>query len=98
LGQVLLRFMTEYLDEHFPRQPAFVLPTEAARRALTNVGWGRSGALVPQVYVFGATRYLRALVHSEWLATRMARLVRALARIVTRLRAPRDGSLHVKDT
>src|SRR2546430_5984453 len=24
LGQVLLRFMTEYLDVHFPRQPAFV--------------------------------------------------------------------------
>ena len=98
LGQVLLRFMTEYLDEHFPRQPAFVIPTEAARRALTNVGWVTSGALVPQVYVLDATRYLRALVHSEWLATRMARLMRALARIVTRLRAPRDGSLHVKDT
>jgi GNAT superfamily N-acetyltransferase len=98
LGQVLLRFMTEYLDEHFPQQPAFVIPTEAARRALTNVGWTTSGALVPHVYVLDATRYVRALVRSGWLATRIARRLRALARIVTRLRAPRDGSLHLKDT
>jgi len=27
--------MTEYLDVHFPQQPAFVIPTEAARRALS---------------------------------------------------------------
>jgi GNAT superfamily N-acetyltransferase len=98
LGQVLLRFMTEYLDEHFPQQPAFVIPTEAARRALTNVGWVTSAALVPDVYVLDVTRYLRSLVRSEWPATYIAWRVRALARIVTRLRAPRDGSLHLKNT
>jgi len=98
LGQVLLRFMTDYLDQHFPQQSAFVIPTEAARRALTNVGWVTSGALVPHVYVLDVTRYVRALVRSEWLATYIARRVRALARIVTRLRAPRDGSLHLKNT
>src|SRR5438874_1914163 len=46
LGQALLRFMTEYLDVHFPQQPAFVIPTEAARRALSKVGWVTSGTLV----------------------------------------------------
>ena len=98
LGQVLLRFMTEYLDEHFPQQPAFVIPTEAARRALASVGWVTAGALVPHVCVLDATRYVRALVRSGWLATRIARQVQGLARMVTRLRAPRDGSLHLKDT
>ena len=98
LGQVLLRFMTEYLDVHFPRQPAFVIPTEAARRALTKVGWVTSGTLVPYVYVLDPTRYVRALVRSGWLATRIARRMRAVERIVTRLRATRVGSLHLKDT
>ncbi len=98
LGQTLLRFMTEYLDAHFPQQPAFVIPTEAARRALANVGWVTSGALVPHVYVLDATRYVRALVRSGWLATRIARRMRALERIVTRLRTKRVGALHLKDT
>lgn len=98
LGQVLLRFMTEYLDENFPQQPAFVIPTEAARRALAHVGWVTAGALVPHVYVLDATRYVRALVRNGWLATRIARRMRALARVVTRLRAPRHGSLQLKDT
>jgi GNAT superfamily N-acetyltransferase len=98
LGQVLLRFMTEYLDEHFPQLPAFVIPTAAARGAFTNVGWVTSGALIPHVYVLDVTRYVRALVRSGWLATYIARGVRTLARIVTRLRAPRDGLLHLKST
>jgi GNAT superfamily N-acetyltransferase len=98
LGQVLLRFMTEYLDQHFPQQPAFVIPTEAARRALAKVGWVTLGALVPHVYVLDATRYARAFVRSEWLATRIAGRMRALARMVTRLRAPRRGSLHLQDS
>ena len=98
LGRALLRFMTEYLDEHFPQQPAFVIPTEVARRALASVGWVTPGALVPHVYVLDATRYLRAFVHSEWLATRIARQMKGFARMATRLRAPRDGSLHLKDT
>ena len=98
LGQVLLRFMTEYLDENFPQQAAFVIPTEAARRALSKVGWVTSGALVPHVCVLDATRYVRALVRSGWLATRIARRMRAVERIVTRLRATRVGSLHLKDT
>src|SRR2546429_9517048 len=73
LGQALLRFMTEYLDVHFPQQPAFVIPTEAARRALSKVGWVTSGTLVPHVYVLDPTRYVRALVRSGWLATRIDR-------------------------
>jgi GNAT superfamily N-acetyltransferase len=98
LGQVLLRFMTEYLDEHFPQQPAFVIPTEAARRALARVGWAAPGALVPHVYVLDAARYLRALVRSGRLADRIARALRGCARVLARLRAPRDGSLHLQGT
>src|SRR5213082_3219768 len=71
---------------------------QSARRALTKVGWVTSGTLVPHVYVLDPTRYVRALVRSGWLATRIARRMRAVERIVTRLRATRVGSLHLKDT
>jgi GNAT superfamily N-acetyltransferase len=97
LGQLLLGFMTEYLDEHFPRQPAFVIPTEAARRALARVGWVTAGSLVPYVYVLDATHYARAFVRSGWLAIRIARQIRGFARTVANLSAPRDGSLRLKD-
>jgi GNAT superfamily N-acetyltransferase len=97
LGQVLLRFMTNYLDEHFPQQPAFVISTESASRALTGVGWVTPGALVPHVYVLDFTRYVRALVGSGWLATRIAGHIRRLARVVARARAPRDGTLQFRD-
>jgi GNAT superfamily N-acetyltransferase len=98
LGQVLLRFMTKYLDEHFPQQPAFVIPTEPARKALASVGWVTRGALVPHVYVLDFTRYVRALVRSGWLATCIAGQIRRLAAAVARARAPSEGSLHFKDT
>jgi len=98
LGERLLRFMTTHLDEHFPEQPAFVIPTEAARRALANIGWVTPGALVPHVYVFDATRYVRALVHSDWLAARIARQLRRLARLLARLHVPSDGTLQLQDT
>ncbi len=97
LGQLLLRFMTNYLDEHCPQQPAFVIPTEAARRTLASVGWVTPGALVPHVYVLDFTRYVRALVRSGWLATRIAGQIRRLARLAASARAPRDGSLHFAD-
>src|SRR5256714_15083027 len=89
LGQVLLRFMTEHLDVHFPRQPAFVIPTEAARRALRKVGWVTLGALVPHVYVLDPTRYVRALVRSGGLAIRHLRRMRAVERSLDTLRATR---------
>jgi GNAT superfamily N-acetyltransferase len=95
LGLRLMRFMTAWLDQHFPGQPAFVIPTESARRALANAGWGTAGALVPHVYMLDATRYVRALVRSEWLASRIAMPLRALARSLARLHAPRDGALHL---
>jgi len=98
LGRALLRFMTEHLDTHFPRQPGFVIPTELARRALASVGWVTPGALVPHVYVLDFTRYVRALVGSGWLAAGIAGRIRWLARVVARVRAPRDGSLHFKDS
>lgn len=98
LGQRLLRFLTEYLDEHFPTQPAFVIPTEAARRSLASAGWVTRGALVPHVYVLNATNYMRGLVRNGWLAAGVARQLRGLGRLLARLAAPRDGSLHLQNT
>jgi len=95
LGQVLLRFMTQYLDEHFPGQPAFVIPTEAARRALASVGWVASGTLVPHVCVLDAMRYLRATLHSEWLAAAVAKCLQDAVRALARRRARPDGVLFL---
>jgi GNAT superfamily N-acetyltransferase len=98
LGRLLLQHMTAYLDEHFPQYPGFVIPTEAARRALTRAGWTAPGTLVPHVYVIDVTRYVRAIVRSAWWAAVIARPLRWLARALARLRAPRDAELMLTDT
>ena len=95
LGKVLLRFMTHHLDEFFPRQPAFVIPTEAARRTLARVGWVTGGTLVPHVCVLDATSYLRAILHSARLARAIAGRLRAAVRAIMRLRVPGDGVLFL---
>lgn len=97
LGLRLMRFMTAWLDEHFPNQPAFVIPTEPARRALLKAGWVTVGSLTPHVYVLDGTHYANALVHSEWLASRIAMPLRSLARSVARLYVPRDGTLRLTE-
>ena len=92
LGQMLLRFMTQQLDARFPQHPAFVIPTEAARRTLASVGWVTPGILVPYVCVLDAMRYLTTLP-SPRLAAAIARRLRSAVRAFMRLRAPRDGVL-----
>ena len=97
LGERLMRFMTAYLDEHFPGQPGIVIPTELARRALANAGWATLGTLVPHVYVLDGSRYVRALVRSEWLASRIAIPLRTLARALASVYVPRDGTLRLTE-
>jgi GNAT superfamily N-acetyltransferase len=63
-GQQLLRFMTAYLDEHFPHHPALVLPTDSARRAFARIGWTTAGALAPLVYLLDPSRYLQPVLRS----------------------------------
>jgi len=97
LGLRLMRFITAWLDDHFPNQPALVIPTEPARRALLKAGWVTLGSLVPHVYVLDGTRYANALVHSKWLASRIAMPMRSLARSVARLHVPGDGTLRLTE-
>jgi GNAT superfamily N-acetyltransferase len=97
LGQVLLRFMTKYLDEHYPRQPAFVIPTESARRALASLGWITPGTLVPYVCVLDATPYLGATLRSQRLAGVIAGRLQSAVRAITRLSAPRNGALFLSN-
>jgi GNAT superfamily N-acetyltransferase len=96
-GLRLIRFMTAWLDEHFPKQPALVIPTEPARRVLLKAGWLTVGSLVPHVYVLDGTHYANTLVHNDWLASRIAMPLRSVARSVARLHVPRDGTLHLTD-
>jgi hypothetical protein len=97
LGQLMLRFMTNYLDEHFPEQPAFVIPTEAARKTLAHIGWLTAGTLVPHVYVLDFTRYVVRMVRNEWFASSVARQIRRLARLVLKMHIGRDDVLDLTD-
>ena len=79
LGQLLLRFMTQYLDEQLPGTAALVIPTEAARRSLAAVGWKTVGNLVPYVFPVNLTGYIRAFVPSHSLAALLAGPLASLA-------------------
>jgi GNAT superfamily N-acetyltransferase len=97
LGQVLLRYMTQHLETHFPSHPALVIPTESARRALAQVGWVTAGSLAPLVYVLDFAPYAQRILRSGVLARGVSRAIRAGVRPLIRRRAPRDGALHVGD-
>lgn len=84
LGQLLLRYMTAHLDEHFPRHPALVIPTDSARRAFAKIGWTTAAALAPLVYLLDPARYLRPVVRSERLARGVGRALRSCARLLAR--------------
>jgi GNAT superfamily N-acetyltransferase len=97
LGQQLLRFMTQHLDDNFPAHPALVIPTESARRALERCGWVTAGSLAPWVYVVDAADYLRPYARSTLLARALARGLRAGARAFVGRHVPHDGTLQVSD-
>ena len=97
LGEELLRFMTQHLDEHYPAHAALVIPTESARRALERVGWVAAGNLAPLVYVVDAARYLQPFTRSAALARAVARVIRACLRPLIERHAPHDGTLKVSD-
>ena len=97
LGQELLRFMTQHLDENFPAHPALVIPTESARRSLERCGWETAGSLAPWVCVVDAADYLRPYTFSTLLAQLLARALRAGARAFVGRHVPRDGTLQVSD-
>ncbi len=97
LGQRLLRFMTQHLDENFHAHPALVIPTESARRALEQCGWNTAGSLAPWVCVVDAADYLRPYTRSTLLARALARALRAGTRAFVGRHVPRDGTLQVSD-
>jgi GNAT superfamily N-acetyltransferase len=97
LGQQLLRFMTQHLDENFPAHPALVIPTESARRALEHCGWNTAGSLAAWVCLVDAADYLLPFTRSALLARGLARALRAGARAFIGRHVPRDGTLQVSD-
>ena len=97
LGRRLLQYMTDHLDAHYPQHPAFVIPTEAARRVLASLGWVTRGRLVPYVYVLDAQRYLRSPLLGDRTARHIASWLASAARAVARWRAPHDGALFFAD-
>lgn len=97
LGRRLLQYMTAHLDAYYPQLPAFVIPTEAARRVLATLGWVTRARLVPFVYVLDAQRYLRSLLPGESVPRHVAGWLATAVRAVARWRAPQDGALFFND-
>jgi GNAT superfamily N-acetyltransferase len=98
LGQQLLRFMTAHLDEHFPRHPALVIPTESARRAFARIGWTTAGALAPLVYLLDPAHYLQPLLRSARLAGALGGGLRACARLLVRRHVRAGDELSLSAT
>jgi GNAT superfamily N-acetyltransferase len=94
LGQRLLRFTTEYLNEHCSDSHGFVIPTEAARRSLAAVGWSTAGELIPHVLAIHPEPQLRAVLRSVWLTQRVCQIYRSLARMLLRRHLMEDGTLQ----
>jgi GNAT superfamily N-acetyltransferase len=97
LGQKLLQFMTQHLDENFPGHPALVIPTDSARRALEACGWTTAGNLAPWVCVVDAADYLRPFTRSTGLARALARALRVGSRFFVGRHVPLGGTLKVSD-
>jgi GNAT superfamily N-acetyltransferase len=98
LGQLLLRYLTEYLDVHFPQTPALVIPTESARRALDRVGWSTAGTLVPSVYVLDPSRYLERFVPVRTVARVLTRLAQSMQSKLLLRRLPMEAVLELATT
>lgn len=84
LGQRLLRFTTDYLNQHCTDNHGFVIPTEAARRSLAAVGWTAGGDLIPHVLAIDPTPQLRPMLRSAWLTHRAGNIYRRFVRLLWR--------------
>lgn len=93
LGQMLLRYMTDFLDARFPQGLALVIPTDSARHALARVGWSTAGELASKVYVLDAAPYLQRIVRYRPLANVLARALRGGANQLARRHRGAGGSL-----
>lgn len=93
LGQMLLRYMTDFLDAHFPAGLALVIPTDSARRALARVGWSTAGELASNVYVLDAAPYLQRILRFPPLARALARALRGGANQLVRRHLQAGGAL-----
>lgn len=93
LGQMLLRYMTDFLDAHFPHGLALVIPTDSARRTLARVGWSTAGELSSQVYILDAAPYLQRILRYPPLARGLARALRGGANQLARRHLKAGGAL-----
>jgi GNAT superfamily N-acetyltransferase len=95
LGQVLLRAMTEHLDQIAPAGYGLVIPTDSARRALEKVGWVTAGELGSLVYVLDAEPYVRRFLRLRPLSSLVAHLLRGCTDFLARRHVRAGGSLRL---
>jgi len=95
LGRSLLKFVAEDLDRNHPDTLAFVIPTEAAQRSLTSVGWTVGRRLKPYVFMLNPEEKLRRYLVSPWLAREIAGQAGKLMASVVRLHRKQGYSLHM---
>jgi hypothetical protein len=94
LGQRLLRFTSDYMDQHSADNHGFVIPTEAARRSLAAVGWTAGGDLIPHVLAIDPAAQLRTMLRSAWLTQRACAIYRRLVQILLRRHLVKGATLQ----
>lgn len=68
VGQELLRIVSNYITEYFPKCTGFVMPNQAAERSLAAVGWTNGGKLTPFVLLLDPSAKALAFLKLKWLA------------------------------
>ena len=97
LGQKLLQFLSEYIDEHLSDSLAFVIPNVTAQKSLTASGWKVGGKLIPFVFPLNPTEKLCRLFRSRWLAASVAWLFRKSVSSILRYHLKEGYSMHMVD-
>jgi GNAT superfamily N-acetyltransferase len=97
LGRSLLKFMTEHLDGDHADCLTLVIPNEAARRALTSVGWTTAGSLIPYVFALNPGEKLLGLLKSPAIAKVAAWPISALLKRMIRRHRKAGYALSILD-
>ena len=94
-GRQMLEYVKNYLAQHMPDNPAFVIPNEAARKSLISAGWKHGGKLVSYVLPLAHIDKLARILKSNFFIRQANAAVRKVLSFVTRLYIKKELSLQL---
>lgn len=95
LGRRLLIAVSRELEKSEHGLKGFVIPTEAAARSLTSIGWRSAGRMVSHVCLVNPAVWLRLRPGGAGFATALAALPRSLLAFAARLQRCDEWSLEL---